>query len=97
MGQLFPSPGDLPHLGTGPRSPTLQADSLLAQKGPSERQEALRRLCIKGNAPTLLVGMEIGAATMQNTAVEKIKNRTTVKDLRLVQHCKAIILQLKLF
>ena len=31
-------------------------------------------LWIKGNAPTLLVGMEIGAATMQNAVVEKIKN-----------------------
>ena len=33
-------------------------------------------LWIKGNAPTLLVGMEIGAATMQNAVVEKIKNKT---------------------
>ena len=27
-GLLFPSPGDLPHPGIEPRSPTLQADSL---------------------------------------------------------------------
>ena len=30
-GQPFPSPGDLPHLGIKPRSPTLQADSLSAK------------------------------------------------------------------
>ena len=29
--QLFPSPGDLPNPGIEPRSPTLQADSLLAE------------------------------------------------------------------
>ena len=28
-GLPFPSPGDLPDLGTGPLSPALQADSLL--------------------------------------------------------------------
>ena len=28
---LFPSPGDPPHPGIGPRSPALQADSLLIQ------------------------------------------------------------------
>ena len=30
-GQPIPSPGDLPDLGIKPRSPTLQADSLLAE------------------------------------------------------------------
>ena len=30
-GQPFPSPGDLPHPGIKPRSPTLQADSLLSK------------------------------------------------------------------
>ena len=30
-GQLFPSPGDLPNLGTEPRSPALQEDSLPAE------------------------------------------------------------------
>ena len=30
-GQPFPSPGDLPNPGTEPSSPTLQADSLLAE------------------------------------------------------------------
>ena len=30
-GYPFPSPGDLPNLGIEPRSPTLQADSLLAE------------------------------------------------------------------
>ena len=30
-GQLFPSPGDLPNLGIEPRSPTLQAVSLLSE------------------------------------------------------------------
>ena len=30
-GQLFPSPGDLPNPGIEPRSPTLQADSLLSE------------------------------------------------------------------
>ena len=29
----FPSPGDLPHPGIEPRSPTLQADSLLLELG----------------------------------------------------------------
>ena len=32
----FPSPGDLPELGTEPRSPTLQVDSLLS-KSPGRR------------------------------------------------------------
>ena len=30
-GKPFPSPGDLPNPGIGPRSPTLQADSLPAE------------------------------------------------------------------
>ena len=30
-GQLFPSTGDLPNPGIEPRSPTLQADSLLSE------------------------------------------------------------------
>ena len=30
-GQLFPSPGDLPNTGIEPRSPTLQAVSLLSE------------------------------------------------------------------
>jgi len=30
-GYLFPSPGDLPNPGIKPTSPTLQADSLLAE------------------------------------------------------------------
>ena len=29
--ELFPSPGDLPYLGIEPRSPVLQADSLLSE------------------------------------------------------------------
>ena len=36
-GQLFPSPGDLPHPGTEPRSPALQVDSLPA-KPPQKPQ-----------------------------------------------------------
>ena len=30
-GLLFPSPGDLPNLGVEPRSPSMQADSLLSE------------------------------------------------------------------
>ena len=35
-GQPFPSPGDLPDLAVKPRSPALQADSLLSEhkRGP---------------------------------------------------------------
>ena len=35
---------------------------------------------MKGNTCTLLVGMEIGAATIENSMVipQKIKNRTTI-------------------
>ena len=38
-GQPFPSPGDLPHPGIKPRSPTLQADSLQAEP-PGKPQNA---------------------------------------------------------
>ena len=43
----------------------------------------------KGNPPTLLVGMQIGAATMENNTVvpQKTKNKIT---------SKATILQLKI-
>ena len=39
-GVLFPSPGDLPHPGTNPRSPALQADAL-----PSEPPEKPKMAC----------------------------------------------------
>ena len=32
-GLPFPSPGDLPDAGVNPRSPALQADSLLSEQG----------------------------------------------------------------
>ena len=49
----------------------------------------LERVWRKGNPPTLLVGMQIGVATMENNMVvpQKTKNRIT---------SKATILQLKI-
>ena len=42
-GYSFPSPGDLPDPGTEPRSPALQADSLLS-KPPGKPKERQRRI-----------------------------------------------------
>ena len=52
-GETFPSPEDLPNLGTEPRSPTLQADSLPAepQEKPGEGPRQLQPLgwgCAEG-------------------------------------------------
>ena len=40
----------------------------------------LDRIWRKGNPPTLLVGMELGAATMENsmTVLQKTKNRIAI-------------------
>ena len=40
----------------------------------------LMRMWRKGNPPTLLMGMQIGAATVENSmdASQKTKNRTTI-------------------
>ena len=40
----------------------------------------LERLWSKGNSPTLLVGMEFGAATVESSmeAPQKVKNRITI-------------------
>ena len=41
-------------------------------------------LLIKKNFPTLLVGIQIGAATLEkNTEVKKLKNRTTILSFNL--------------
>ena len=48
----FPSPGDLPHPGIEPRSPALQADSLLSEPPGKPRNElgVSQRVEIRGNA-----------------------------------------------
>ena len=40
----------------------------------------LKRVWRKGDPPTLLMGMQVGAATMENTmeVPQKTKNRTTI-------------------
>ena len=40
----------------------------------------LERVWRKGNSPTLLVGMQVGAATMENSTEfpQKTKNRITI-------------------
>ena len=52
-------------------------------------RQMLETVLRKGNPPTLLVGMQIGAATMENNTVvpQKTKNKIT---------SKATILQLKI-
>ena len=46
-GLLFPSPGDLPNPGIEPRSPALQADSLLAAPpGKKPDTKSLSHLCL---------------------------------------------------
>ena len=44
-GLPFPSPGDLPNAGIEPRSPTLQADSLLAELQGKPTREAPILFC----------------------------------------------------
>ena len=52
-GQPFPSPGDLPNPGIEPRSPALQADSLLAEpQGKSENTEVNSLLLLQWIFPT---------------------------------------------
>ena len=49
-GLPFPSPGDLPNVGIEPRSPALQADSLLSE--PQRRNEIWKASALVGTAPT---------------------------------------------
>ena len=55
-GLPFPSPGDLPHPGIEPRSPTLQADALTS--APPKGRGALPNNNLKHEA--LLIGWVIG-------------------------------------
>ena len=46
-GQPFPSPGDLPNPGIEPRSPTLQADSLLAEPQGKPKSTGVNSLALQ--------------------------------------------------
>ena len=69
-GQLFPSPGDLLNLGLEPRSPTLQADALLAE--PPGKPQNAQSLCVcrsqgcEGEFGLVVTG-EMGQAMHQGT------------------------------
>ena len=44
-GVPFPSPGDLPHPGIEPRSPTLQAGALITSEPPGKYYDYDRKVC----------------------------------------------------
>ena len=52
-GLPFPSPEDLPNIGTEPRSPALQADSLPSEPPGKPKNTGVGRLSLlQGNFPT---------------------------------------------
>ena len=60
-GLLFSSPGDLPHLGTEPRSPALQADSLLSESpGKPWCLDVILTKCI-------YIGLTLSNSSLQQT------------------------------
>ena len=60
----FPSPGDFPNPGIGPRSPTLQADSLPAEpQGKPKNTGVGSLLLLPGDLPDL--GTEPGSPALQ--------------------------------
>ena len=74
-GLLFPSPEDLPNPGIEPRSPALQADSLLSKLlGRSyllgwlqlKKKKVTARIWGNWNIRALLMGILNGTAAMEN-------------------------------
>ena len=57
-----------------------QVTSVRTAKIDKAKQQLLERMWRKGIPPTLLVGMQVGAASLENTVEvpQKVKNRTTL-------------------
>ena len=68
----FPSPGDLPHPGIKPRSPTLQADALPSEPPgkPIESQKPHRELDGKTENPKTVFITKLGNISLQIIAGE---------------------------
>ena len=67
-GQPLPSPGDLSNPGIEPRSPTLQADSFLAEpQGKPKNTQVGRLSFVQRNLPDL--GMEPGSPVLQEDSL----------------------------
>ena len=82
----FPSPGDLPNLGIEPWSPTLLADSLLAEPQGRPKNTGVSSLSLlQGNLPTQ--GMNLGLLYCRQILHQLSYQESPIKqDVRVVMY-----------